>query len=308
MLSATGQILFGTSDLKELYSELPAYIKKEITRAVPGKQTERIELHQNLDDKKLIVSFENGVIVNLGIGLTGFNLTNKYDSVVKEFIQRIMLKLSFDKCVPDMVKTLETMQAGLFYQDNNILFSPLRNFDDLLVKINRSARFTITKNNYLFKLQWLADNDKITFTFPNSYQLIAGKNKKELDEIVLRKLQQLSQRTSTINNTRKYETSSDTFPVSVVIGQKYLNILSSDTYYKITGTDSILIFEKNLPTYSVLNLFLKKELSGNHHLLLNDNIYGAKAVTLKISLYEFLNFLGEDFRVLSDWKRTGKIW
>src|SRR5690606_38450926 len=138
------------------------------------------------------------------------------------------------------------------------------------------------------------NNSIFEFIFPNNYQLLVGKNKKELDEDILKKLNELNFSCTIAEPQEVFLASSDTLPIVVLNGANYLDILSSEMFFKLHGEDSVLVFEEDFIPYSVSNLFLKKELSGNRALKLKYKMYGTEANISHLYLQNLIEYLKDN--------------
>lgn len=304
LLNGKSQIFFGSTEINNLFDRLPETYKKIIIQSSLISKNDRVESQLDMDGKIVSYSLNKNILIHIGIKLNGLSVLTKNDSIVKTFLERALLRLSFDKSIPDIVNTAETMQIRIFFQDNNILFSPIFNFNDLLSIINSSESFTITKNNFLLVAQWKNNEKKLSFTFPNNYQLIAGKNKLELDEDLCKNLGGLVSPESPLNMPEEKSSLATDQPILKSEGPAFMNHLSSDTFYALNGSDTILIFERSFISESVTNLFLNKRLTGNRHLNLFNRLYGDRSITLNLRLHEFLEYFEDDFQCFAGMEKS----
>ena len=275
---------------------MPESIKEEILQAINKRPDSSLDSQFVWNDKILAVSIENSKLIHLGIQLNGLKVLNNYDLLVKGFIERALLMLSFDKSISEMLITAETMQLKILLQDQDIRFSGINDFKELIGFINSSSHFTLAKNNYLFDARWKNNGQVLSIQFPNSYQLITGKNKKELDdELCLNLGRMILSDSGTIKAATRYSTT-DSLPVPEIRESKFMDLLSSHVFYKLTESDSVLVFEPNLISESVPNLFLDKRISGERKLLITHRLYGNRSLTYSLALLSFIAYFENDFQ------------
>jgi hypothetical protein len=193
------------------------------------------------------------------------------------------------------LNSAETMQLTFYLQDQDLRFGVIKDFDDLLSFINTSTHFTLAKNNYLFFAEWKNNEQVLKLKFPNDYQLITGRNKKELDDELFKSIGNMLVLNPSPDKTEISDRAIDSFPVPVITGSKFLNLLSSDVFYRHVANDSILVFDQGSIPLSVPNLFLNNRLSGGRTLVITQNLYGQRTITYNISLLKFKSFFETDF-------------
>lgn len=290
------QLSFDNIALNELYNRLEEPEKKKISEIYNKNQNAVTDTNITWKNYKILVSLENGRLNKLGTEVSNLKHLTGYDLIIKNFIERVLLRLSFDNLVPEIVATSESMQVKFLYQGVNLLFSPVENFYDLFSAISNASRFTLSKNEYTFVAEWGNKDYTIKMIFPNNYQLLCGENKKELDDKLLMTINRLSSGDNLTDVPVVNEIQSDSLPFLISEGDKYMNRLNSDIYYRWNGTDSILVFEKEQIPYSISNLFLKQELAGSRKLELQQKLYGDRSFTYSITLKTFMDYFQNDFR------------
>ena len=294
-INCNSQILFGNSSLKDLYERLSDTDKALCAKLADISQNYKLDTLINLNGKEVSVLFRDHKLNKMGIKLNVLDISNKNDSIVLAFIERALFRLSLDKTLPEVINTADIMQLKMFYGNNNLLFSVLADFDELLDSIRTSKHFTLFKNRDLIGVEWKEGGQSIKMIFPNNYQLIIGKNKKELDDDIFGILQKIN--TMEPLNKQSFIIDDITDSISIIIekGEDYYNKISSDVYYKWNGIDSVLVFDSKHIGLSVKNLFLKNELAGNRNLKLVQKLYGGRFSEIELPLQNFLHYFENDF-------------
>ena len=296
LVNGNTQIYFDSESLKNLYDQLTEAEKASVLEVRELNQHIQLDTVIPVSWYSLSVSFDDYRLKHLGIRIRNLPALHSYDSLVLVFLERALLRLSYDKTIQDIVSTAELIQVRILVQDNELLFSPIQSYQELVNQINTANQFTLSRDNYHYAAAWKGDDQSITFLFPVNYQLLTGKNKKELDEELFRKLGELSldHRDKTLPETT--QTSIDSLPVLVSKGSRYMEHLSSDSYFKWDGKDSVLVFEEDQIQYSVSNLFLHENLAGNRTLQLTQQLYGGRSVSFKLLLWSLIQHMNTDFQ------------
>jgi hypothetical protein len=295
LIDCRAEISYSSTEIKKLFDLLPESLKKEIIMVVSNHPNSSLNSSLNWNSKIIAFKIDNSKIIDIGIQLNGLQVTNNYDSIVKYFIERTLLRLSFNKTISDLVNSAETMQITFYLQDQDLRFGTIKDFDDILTFINTSTHFTLAKNNYLFFAEWKNKEQVLKLKFPNDYQLITGKNKKELDDELFINIGKMLVLNPFPYKTDVGERAIDSFPIPVINGYKFMNLLSSEGYYKKVANDSVLVFDTASIPSSVSNLFLNKQLSGGRTLIITQNLYGQRSITYNISLLKFIGFFETEF-------------
>jgi hypothetical protein len=296
LFNSIAQIGFDSSSLQDIYGRLPESEKRTILGLGIRNQNSIIDTLINQDGKFLSVLINKSKLQKLGFEVKNLYLLINYDSIVKTFIERTLLRLSFDSTIPDIINTAETSQIRFLFQDKDLLFTQVNSFQKLFDFINSSEQFKLAKNDYMFVAEWNNGENRLKMIFPNNYQLLAGKNKKELDEELLKNLNEIISGSLLTEPLKISEISNDSLPIVRLKGSSYMDHLSSDIFYKWNGTDSLLVFEKDLIPYSISNLFLNTKLTGNRNLGLNQKLYGGRSFTYSLFLKNFLTYFENDFQ------------
>ena len=294
LCSCQGQVSFASALLEDLYDRLPANLRETITEMSRTSQSQHFESSIDWKDQEIVFVYRNGVLSTLGLDITGLLSLNRYDSMVISFLERTFLRLSLEKTIPDVLATAQALQINMIFRENNLLFSPIYNFTQLLDSIKQSSKFVLVQNDDRFLVEWKKENHSLLkLSFPNNFQLLTGKNKKELDEELLKELKQWHSGKSSVASAEVPSVSHDTLPIVVSPGSTYLGNLSSEIYFKKKEGDSLLVFEQALLPYSVSNLFLRKELAGNRILNLSQKLYGDRSIPFRMTLHNFLDYFDE---------------
>jgi hypothetical protein len=292
------QVGFDNTAIHQLYDKCPSLLKTKIENEVTiNRNTATADIELNWDGKLLIISHQGNIINHIGLEIPGIEVSDIFQKDVIRFLERALLSLSMENSVQDVVSCAEILQLKILYLDQDLIFSPVQNFNELYDVIVSSNQFNFTLNSNLILAEWINQTGSLKILFPGNAQLILGKNKKELDEEILQTLYSVSMDNPINDVLKKPETDLKTLSITTVKGSNYYDRISSDTYYYIDGKDSFLVFNSNYIPQSVSNLFLEDNLSGERLLKLEGKVYGGVSVRINIHLKSFNSFFKDDFEV-----------
>ena len=294
-LPVQAQVTFACIELRDLFNRLPEPVQKDLlTLAAKGKG-EKESIAMEWGTRMLIAEFNGKRLNHLGLRVNQFAAVNSYDSILRSFTERILLRLSFDQQIPDLVYTAESLQIQLFHQNKSILFAPVSNFDEFFELIRTSTAVSLENRNHYILVKWENDNQSVAIVFPNNYQLITGKNRIELDAEVHGTLKQINGLNRNALAPGPPFPIPDSSRISVIRGGDFMGHLNSDMYYSFEGSDSMLIFNPNHLSYSILNLLQNKELCGHRTIDLKQSTYGETTNPIRLPLDSFLDYFEKDF-------------
>lgn len=241
------------------------------------------------------ISFQDEFVVHFGYDIELGDYLDSNEALIHKFIERITFDLSLEKSVPDVVSKAESYQIKLYYMDDELLFSHVTEFDEFVELIISAKLFNLTRNQNWFIAEWVNGVEFLKIVFPNNYQLIRGKNKKELDEELLTQLFLTRSNKPQNSQANSAHGKKDTLPVYLKEGKNYMNKLSSDCFFWKLEDDSIPVFGEDYPEYSFSNLFLLNEISKNKTLNLDQKLYGHRSYEFETPLGAFLNYFQADY-------------
>ena len=254
--------------------------------------------------KSLVVNYNDArEISHLGISMFSNETKELINLPVCNFIERIMLELVLERSNENLKQRLSRSKLSL--QKNGVDFGQLSftSLTNVLDEIQNPARFNLQKEPDKFTAIWRYNReDQFVFTFPASRDLIFGTDKKESDEL-LNKMLFGNGLLCTEKNDMPSETIIDadvTFNKDKNIYTKkgnefQMSVINSNTYYAKTEGAYELLFTKDYPEESFLNLIIKNPATQNHKLHVTHRMYGNFSPDFDISLREFLCYFHDDF-------------
>ena len=220
--------------------------------------------------KNVIVILEvknSNVISHIGLYLFSRNKP-LIDHDIARFLERMLLDyLSEDKetaLSKSRAENISIILNGLQY--GCLGFTKLNSILDVLYD---NESFILKKKNLLYSATWRNKyGEQLDIVFPARFDLISGKDKRELDKLLINDL--LSFRSDQnsgemthypISNSNQIELLSDS--IYILKGEEYFPGLNSKRYLTKKGQGFTLLYNPNYLEESISNLFLEPDYSKN---------------------------------------------
>lgn len=206
------------------------------------------------------LDWRNGYLTDMRLRLFPLEEDSKYSQVVLRFLERYLLAL--------VLKGNPSEQQDLLRQDFVKLYVSGRDYatdpSGLKLAVSRLvgiSSFTLQEDSLLFEAKWLQGNTEVLqMRFPKQYDLILGKDKKELTALFIEDLSCfLGEKISTLDDSNHtaylwYENLFEKITGSYILPQ-----VKSGSYIQKTSIGNILLFREDFPNESMLNLFTQAD-------------------------------------------------
>ena len=257
--------------------------------------------------KSLVVNYNDIHEINhLGISLFSNETKELLNLPVCNFIERMMLELVLEKSNESLMQKLNRLKLNLLKNGSQFGELNFSSLSSVLDEIQHPAKFSLLREDNQFAAVWeYNQDDRFAFIFPASRDLIFGTDKKESDEL----LNKMLLGSGNFCNER------NTFPGDVVReaelkfneekniftkkGAEFiLPIVNANTYYQKTEEGAFeLLFSKDFPEESFLNMIVKNQGNFDHKLHVTHRMYGNFSPDFDISLQEFLCYFRDDYDI-----------
>lgn len=160
-----------------------------------------------------------------------------------------------------------------------------------LKQITDSTRLRITSygNRHIIRLQ----NESLTFfemSAPRSYELIVGKNKKEIENDFIKEITNFTEPDISLQSSPDWGFI-DSLALYTENGASfYIPEIAFKRYYRKNEQGYSLLVDPIFPEESAYNLFLSDRVSGQYTLQLKLRKYGFKKESFEISLKKWIHF------------------
>lgn len=201
-------------------------------------------------------------------------------SYVYSFIERYMRELS-------QIKDSNNLRRKL--KDDKVIF--LKGEQKDISLLNDSTRFTLDRIEDKYYIATWADSvntDLISISFPNSYELLLGYPKSEielhLEELILSA------------DSSDYSTNLELEPIDSIIYRTnpqcnyYITALNDVRYYRFLDQSSFIpLWDSIYTEYSVLNLF-KVDVCPNITMNVTQSVYGFNNLIYSVPISQWINY------------------
>jgi hypothetical protein len=294
VLVSTGQESYASSKLKETGDLLPADCR------VSG--ADRMDCPAVIKGKKIVMEYDSShTVSHLGISLFGEETKKAANTVVCNFMERVLLELVLQETPRDMLRKTEEYRLVIKRNGREYSESDIRSLASVLEKIRHDTPFALRKEQKAYTAVWnFGNGDMLSVTFPSDRELVSGENKKEADEMLNKKMTGYRCRQN-ISLDTVYSSYGLTFVPEANIyikkGQSYMNDSINENVYYARQSDSLfsIVNDSNNAVASVSNLF-QGHISGSNILLdLKHHGYGNLQPGILISLKDFVCLFRTDF-------------
>ncbi|WP_146161507.1 hypothetical protein [Mangrovibacterium marinum] len=230
---------------------------------------------------------------------------------IADFLERAMLESVLEENNGKLKPKLKEYNMELEW--NQIPYgSPLfHSLADGLNTIHDQSRFLLTHDSLTYCANWLNDdNSSFTVRFPANYELILGKDKKELDDQLGIKLKQHA---CTRKNPPKPLPKLDVLEKGKnFLIQKgnslFIEDMNSNTYFKKSPTGEIQwLYDEQFAAQTLANLFYHDDPQAeNIRLKILHRKYGKKTDEYLISLAQLTCFFDEGFDTYIGFEQTSQ--
>lgn len=263
---------------------------------------------QVIHGKSLIVNYNNKhEIKHLGISLFSPETKEMINLPVCNFIERMMLELTLQRSMKDIVSKLQQYRINL--TKNGIEFSRgyFTSLSRTLDVIQNPVQFSIQKDSCYIAYWEYGNNEVLSISFPVSRELIFGTDKKESDQMS----SELFSNCDCDADVSEISTENvsdlllqDNSDLYVRKGHIYLaDKINSDTYYQRSGNKYQLIFSSEYPAESLVNLLITKP-EKSLMLKITHRVYGGFTPEFSIPLSQLFCLFNEGFTTYCIYNRT----
>lgn len=224
-----------------------------------------------------------GDISHIGYRIFDNSLVEAYgSSPVFDFLERYLLEL-------DLRLDGRTPEARM-YLDKVVC---TRGRITMLHTLGPETLFNIEEvRRRMFRLSWTTGDRVLSLTFPSDYQLLAGADAVELEEILDRDLRRVLPIAddALIDEWADAEVSRSG-DLMIANGGEYLSkMIRGDVYLKETGGRRILLCDVAKPVQSVSNIMITGHYSREIPLTLTLDRYGYTKTTAEVTLQQFVAY------------------
>ena len=262
--------------------------------------------------KKLAYSYNNEqVLTRLGIYLFPAKIREAVGIEIADFLERAMLESVLEENNGKLKPKLKEYNMKLEY--NQIPYgSPLfRSLAAGLNTVRDQSCFSLTHDTLAYCANWLnEDNSSFTVRFPANYELILGKDKKELDDQLGLSLSHFSCAEEKPVKPVPERNDLEKGKGFLTLKGKFLFIkdMNSNTYFRESPTGEIQwLYDEHYPAETLANLFHHNDpRAENIRVRILHRKYGKESAEYMVSLSRLICFFEEGFDTYIGFEQTGQ--
>lgn len=228
---------------------------------------------------KIKVDYCNNYISYMGIIIFPEDIDGGAPKSVYSFIQRYLLNLLILDKKDDVINELKHDNIKLLV--NGTEFKEMNlSIDKIISMIKKDSPFNIKSDLHRYNFSWILDQGKssIEFVFPKQYDLISGKDKKEMGETFKNELEIFEYNTKLKDiDIRDYQKTDHTRIMANYGGFYMINQMRNIVYIDQYNGNIKYLYNIKYPVESLNNLFnISHYMDYDFYLDINMRYYGSK--------------------------------
>lgn len=239
---------------------------------------------------------EDSVLTHLGVALCDSSLFRS-ENIIAKFLERELLSL-FLQTNSDASLKLKADNVSFTYNHAEILTPTIASLRPFLSLRSSTRAFRLLKDPKRSVAQWVdSTNNIFEIAFPLRYDLLAGMDKKESDELTETELRKYSQHEASFHAYGDNDTSAmlkSDRSIYLRKGKEYQRGLSTDCYFQKENNKYSFVFDAAYPQETVRSMFFMpcgKDTAVN--LIVTQFEYGNKKEEYPVSLSALKSYLAD---------------
>jgi hypothetical protein len=300
-VESEAQIIFASNYLESLYESLPSDC-----RFVPGEslfvETHSVKTNSIINSRAVTLNYylDGNVVEDIGVAILDSASRSLFQSEnVCRFVERKILELLLIAKDNSFTDKTQENKISIELNRNSVLNKNMLQ-KAYAVMIDKSD-FKLKRDSLNYQLTWIKqDKEEVAFSFPASNTLIRSKDKKELDEELIRQLknfhyiwsdkEKFSSGNISINDLKLLDS------VYYQDGEIfYIKEINNNCYYKSGNGELQFIFEPKNLTQSLCNYIQFPLLNPDKNIRLKHKVYGNKEFFYSMKFSDMLGYFKNDF-------------
>lgn len=219
-----------------------------------------LDLSKHCPNASVQLDWQDGHLTDMRLCLFPSEENPKHPQVILKFLERYVLALVLKGSPSEQQDLLRQDFVKLYVSGHDYAENP-SGLKPVVSSLSGASSFTLQEDSLLYEAKWQQGNTEIVrMRFPKQYDLILGKDKKELTALFIEDLSRsVGGKVSVLDDTDHtaylwYENLFEKITGSFILPQ-----VKSGSYVQKTATGSILLFREDFPNESMLNLFTQAD-------------------------------------------------
>jgi hypothetical protein len=299
---------FNSAKLREIYLLMPDQFRRQIDK-LDSKLIKSfvIDAMGIIPNQRISVRYnKENQLVHLGIRLISTKPADDRFQVVYDYVERTLLNMALIKDKDQIIRKMSEDQLQIKYNKKSLPANQIASILSSLIFTEETA-FRLDSNDDSFLVTWQLPNSPLfQIGFPNDYPVICGMTKDEIENEIVKELQNESVPSdlSTPFNQGLLESSAD--GLFIKKGKVFFDHsdINSDTYFVQNSSGEYLpVFSQKFYKESAANVF-QNLIDTNQKISLTLKLYGNREERCTLDLNRFLNHFSEDYTTYFGWQRV----
>lgn len=282
---------------------------RQIERQFGWSGTAELRNNRQVCGKKLLVRFNSdGQVSHLGLKLFPDGVKQQLDPEISEFLERQCLEMCLEDQQGKLGAKLKEYKMALYLNQvpwGGALFQKL---EDALQVADNSAAFRLTKDSLNYSAVWENQRQQsFEIRFPTQYNLISGRDKKELDDQLEMTLKGSSGSGLQFEDIQQLKVIEKEPGMWLSSPQKFMIPAVGDSRYFRKSADGQLVwlYDSRFPRESLANLFYYlPDSSKQVQLKMTHRKYGKDVAVYTIPLASVLAAWQKNFRTYVGFEKS----
>lgn len=185
IFATNAQISAGSQIIKRIYRDAESL-------GLANNKSEIIDISSLCPDKSVRITIQDSVISEIGIVLFSSPKENNHLTPVYNFIERYFLTLLLKKNKQEQLNLMNEDFVSLWVNERSYK-DVKQSFSSVIQTITYESPYTLTRKEDHYEISWEVNNKgTVSLRFPCQYDLILGRDKKELGYYLKREMEEFT--------------------------------------------------------------------------------------------------------------------
>ncbi len=295
---------FSFSGLRAIYDLLPTKMQTALSETdLEPSGVYYFDAGSLIEGKRVVFRINHyNEVSHIGLQLFTDMVKNSNEQVVFDYLERKLLIYSLAKSSSDILNLMD-QEKLVMYVNNNAVNDDLKRSINTHFSFNSDIPFALYKTKDSFSAKWSVNPlTHIEFRFPNNFMTISGMDKYEIEQHLMRELQNLPEGQAMVIDLPKSDMTPYKDEIFVLRGGTYKNVDEISADYFLFFSDQVKpVYDERFVLESASNLLLNI-IPTNIRLNINHQLYGDEQHNYLVNINDFLSYFRDDYSLYFGWQ------
>lgn len=295
---------FSFSGLRAIYDLLPTKMQTALSETdLEPSGVYYFDAGSLIEGKRVVFRINHyNEVSHIGLQLFTDMVKNTNEQVVFDYLERKLLIFSLAKSSSDILNLMD-QEKLVMYVNNNAVNDDLKRSINTHFSFNSDIPFALYKTKDSFSAKWSVNPlTHIEFRFPNNFMTISGMDKYEIEQHLMRELQNLPEGQAMVIDLPKSDMTPYKDEIFVLRGGTYKNVDEISADYFLFFSDQVKpVYDERFVLESASNLLLNI-IPTNIRLNINHQLYGDEQHNYLVNINDFLSYFRDDYSLYFGWQ------